>query len=783
MFPGDLRESPVLKSQMRPLTIGLVGNPNSGKTTLFNQLTGLNQRVGNWPGVTVECKSGQLTTKKHEVTLVDLPGTYSLTTISPHTALDEQIACRYALSGRANLFLNVLNAAQLERNLYLTIQLLEMGVPLIVVLNMMDVAAAHGVLIDIPRLSTYLGFPVIPLIATRDPCGTALAEAIDDYVRCIPDLRVIYPPIVEAEIVKLANLVPTQPGVEARWEALQALEGDLLTQPQVDESNLGGLVAEARRYIGSQGEEDVALLIADARYQAITTLCDSVAKRQDRRAGVAEHLDRVILHRWLGIPIFLAIMYSIFFLSINLGGSLQPFFDRSSEALFIHGTQWLGHHLDLPDWLTLLLAQGIGGGLNTIIPLIPPLGLVFLFLSLLEDSGYMARAAFVMDRFMQTIGLPGKSFVPLIVGFGCNVPSIMGTRTLNTESERLLTIMIAPFMACGARMAIFVVFSATFFGRHGVLAVFSLYLLGVVVAILTAFVLKKTIIRGGATPFIMELPQYHLPHFRGLGVRIWHRLEDFVLRSGRIIILVNLLIGLLNNFSLTGQRVERGQPVSALCAVGRWVTPVLRPIGVKEENWPATVGLITGAIAKEVVLGTLNTLYTAEHLDAKSFNPDEFDLLGEFWGALQDTCQSFRGALFKESGAETGKENHCMSGTAMGVMADKFASPVAAYSYLIFVLLYMPCVSTIGAIGRESGRSWMLFSIFWGLDVAYSLATLYYQIATFSAHPGTSSATIGVVLAANICVLMAMRCMHRGRPDFRSIGANVDSTQRATEHG
>ncbi len=294
-------------------------------------------------------------------------------------------------------------------------------------------------------------------------------------------------------------------------------------------------------------------------------------------------------------------MYLMFF-AINIGGALQPIFDKGSSAIFIDGIQWLGIRFGLPDWLTVFLAQGIGGGVNTVLPLVPQIGLMYLFLSLLEDSGYMARAAFVMDRLMQALGLPGKSFVPLIVGFGCNVPSIMGARTLDAQRERLITIMMAPFMSC-VRLAIFAVFAGAFFGQGGALVIFSLYLLGIVVAILTGLLLKHTLMRGEASPFVMELPLYHVPHLKSLLLQTWSRLRGFVVRAGKVIILVSLVIGGLNSITLDGKPVQGDIGHSALASVSQRLTPLLAPLGVQPDNWQATVGLVTGAMAKEVVVG------------------------------------------------------------------------------------------------------------------------------------------------------------------------------------
>ena len=744
---------------MKQLTIGLIGNPNSGKTTLFNQLTGSRQRVGNWAGVTVERKEGHFTTQEHQVKLVDLPGTYSLTTISEQTSLDEQIACHYILSGDADLIINVVDASNLERNLYLTLQLLELGIPCIIALNMLDIAHSQQIEIDIEALSRRLGCPVIPLVSTRASGIVELKKAIDLPPTCAVEALVEYPPLLLGQVDRLSQAMPDTLAVQQRrWLALQLLEGDIYSSTRA--SNALKILPEVQETLKRTLNEDPALIIADSRYQSITDICDSVSNTTTALPNIlTEKLDRIILNRWLGIPIFLLVMYIMFVLAINIGGALQPLFDVGSSTIFVQGLQWLGYTLHFPEWLTIFLAQGVGGGINTVLPLVPQIGMMYLFLSFLEDSGYMARAAFVMDRLMQSLGLPGKSFVPLIVGFGCNVPSIMGARTLDAPRERLITVMMAPFMSCGARLAIFAVFSAAFFGQSGASIVFSLYLLGIVVAILTGLLLKYTIMRGEASPFVMELPVYHVPHLKSLLLQTWQRLKGFVLRAGKVIVIASIFIGALNSFSFSGQAVDNIND-SALASVSKVLTPVLAPMGVHSDNWQATVGLVTGAMAKEVVVGTLNTLYTAEHIHNEEFDAASFNLFDELGGAVQETWQGLKDTFsisVLSNPIEASKGDGEMGVSSMGVMSTKFGTAISAYSYLIFVLLYVPCVSVMGAIARETSRSWMTFSIFWGLNVAYSLATLFYQVATFSNHPAYSAGVIFIVLLFNAIVLTCLR--------------------------
>jgi ferrous iron transport protein B len=763
---------------MKKLTVGLIGNPNSGKTTLFNQLTGARQRVGNWAGVTVERKEGQFTTTDNQVTLVDLPGTYSLTTISSQTSLDEQIACHYILSGDADLLINVVDASNLERNLYLTLQLLELGIPCVVALNMLDIAEKQQIRIEVDALAKRLGCPVIPLVSTRGRGIEALKMAIDRH-QANDDLELVhYAQPLLREANALSQAMPQEmPLKQRRWLGLQMLEGDIYSLAYAGDAAQQQLDTALNRL--HEEMDDPALHIADARYQSIAAVCDVVSNTLTAEPSrFTTAVDKIILNRFLGLPVFLFVMYLMFLLAINIGGALQPIFDAGSVAIFIHGIQWIGATLHFPEWLTIFLAQGIGGGINTVLPLVPQIGMMYLFLSFLEDSGYMARAAFVMDRLMQSLGLPGKSFVPLIVGFGCNVPSVMGARTLDAPRERLMTIMMAPFMSCGARLAIFAVFAAAFFGQEGALAVFSLYVLGIVMAILTGLMLKHTIMRGEASPFVMELPVYHVPHLKSLIIQTWQRLKGFVLRAGKVIVIVSIFLSALNSFTLSGKAADNIND-SALASVSRVITPLFKPIGVHEDNWQATVGLFTGAMAKEVVVGTLNTLYTAENIQQEAFNPAEFNLLDELGGAAEETWQSLKDTFSLSVLAnpiEASKGDGEMATGAMGVMSSKFGSAAAAYSYLIFVLLYIPCISVMGAIARESSRGWMGFSVLWGLNIAYSLATLFYQASSFHQHPRYSLICILSVVLFNVIVLGLLR---RARS---RVNVNLLATRKTVEN-
>ncbi len=658
------------------------------------------------------------------------------------------------------MLINVVDASNLERNLYLTLQLVELGVPCIVALNMLDIAQSQHIDIDIAQLEKQLGCPVIPMVSTRATGINELKKTIDTHPQNSQKALVEYPPQLLQAVDSLSEQISSQQfsHQQRRWLALQILEGDIYSRQraEITEEQL----LSTRQQLKESLNEEPELLIADSRYQSIATICHAAINNSAAEPNkLTQSLDRFILSRWLGVPIFLFVMYLMFVLAINIGGALQPFFEGASEAIFIHGLQWLGDYLSFPDWLTIFLAQGVGGGINTVLPLVPQIGMMYLFLSILEDSGYMARAAFVMDRLMQALGLPGKSFVPLIVGFGCNVPSIMGARTLDAPRERLITVLMAPFMSCGARLAILQYLPRYFFGKNGASVVFSLYILGIVVAILTGLLLKHTLMRGEASPFVMELPVYHVPHVKTLLIQTWQRLKGFVVRAGKVIVVASIFIGALNSFSFSGKPVDNIND-SALASVSKVITPALQPIGVHADNWQATVGLITGAMAKEVVVGTLNTLYTAEAITAEPFDAESFNLWEELEDAVSDTWDSLKETFTLSALSnpiEASKGDGEMESGSMGTMAAKFGSGIAAYSYLIFVLLYVPCVSVMGAIARETNKSWMSFSILWGLNVLYSLSALFYQIATFSEHPQSSLITIIAVVAFNLVLFMFLR--------------------------
>lgn len=638
-------------------SIALIGNPNCGKTTLFNHLTGANQRIGNWPGVTVEQHRGNYIESgtKHCVAVIDLPGCYSLVATAD-IAPDEKVTCEYIFQDKTNIYINVIDAAHLNRDLYLSLQLLELGVPVIVALNCMDLAQDAGIKIDITALSVLLGCPVVPITAKNGTGIKKLQQEIFKYSG-VNDYKVDYPHVLQSIIASW------QPYCSSA-QAIRILEGDVIIANKLAAANID--ISRVRSQLHQQLETELDVYIALHRRQTVKNiLSNAVVKNTPMKAVFGERLDRLMLHKFFGPLIFLGVMYLMFTCAINLGGWLQLGFERVSELIFVTGIRQLLTSFDTPNWVISLLADGVGSGVSITVTFIPVLATMFLCLGMLESSGYMIRAAFIVDRLMRYLGLSGKSFVPMIVGFGCNVPAVMGTRILSSKRERILTIMMTPFMSCSARLAIYAIFVAAFFPLGGQNIIFSLYLIGITVAVLTGLALRSSILQKDESMSLIEMPDYRWPLFSALLRQVWQRLKSFLLKAGVLIIILNVVINGLGH--------------GVLQSIGKYLTPLFAPIGIAPENWPATVGLLTGLIAKEAVVGTLNAFYTSEV-----------------------------------------------------AMVKYFGGPIEAYAYLLFTLLYFPCVSVIAVIAKELNVKWALFSVAWSTGLAYIIAALFYQIATQS---------------------------------------------------
>ena len=748
-------------------TISLIGNPNCGKTTLFNALTGSKQRVGNWAGVTVDKKTGEFSYRGIDFDLVDLPGIYSLTPSSV-AGEDEIVARDYLVSGETELIINIVDAANLERNLYLTTQLIELKVPMIVVVNMLDIARQHHITIDLEALEKQLGIPVIGLVAAREkglqefknrlidvlshPQTTSQAIAFDERI---------------AQAIEEISEKLNQNGLQGNWFATQFLErapGLSKRFPEETIKQIEKIVEQADHHF--DGNLDIE--IANARYAFIgKVMSEAVSRENESVATLTDRIDRIVLNRWLGLPIFLLIMYVMFLSTQNFGAVFIDFFDILVGGIFVDGLAHLLTQINAPEWLTVFLANGIGGGLQTISTFIPVVFFMFLFLAILEESGYMARAAFVMDRLMRYLGLPGKAFVPLIVGFGCNVPSIMATRTMDRASDRIITVMMAPFMSCGARLPVYVLFATAFFPTNGQNLVFLLYVIGIIAAIVTGFLLKRTALPGAASAFVMEIPPYHIPTLKGVMLRTWDRVKSFMFRAGRVIVVIVACLSFLNSLGTDGSFGNEDGQNSVLSKIGQTIVPVFQPMGVEEQNWPAAVGVFTGIFAKEAVVGTLNSLYDTlnanESISGEDNEDQPFSLVDvttEAFGAIGENLAGLAGALTDPMGVhvddlsnqEEAAEEQGISLGTIATIQTLFGSTSAAFAYLLMILLYMPCVAAVAAIYREVGTRWTVFSAAWTTALGYSAATIFYQVANFATDPLYASLCITCCL----CVLAGM---------------------------
>jgi ferrous iron transport protein B len=755
----------------KPFVIGVVGNPNCGKSTLFNALTGANQQVGNWPGVTVEKKIGEYAFNGKSVEVVDLPGTYSLESSDDQVSLDEKLARDYVASGNADLIVNIVDASNIERNLYLTSQLIEMQVPMILALNMMDIVKQRGVKIDVEMISQQLGCPVMAISAATKNGITSLKEIINIAVlnKPVPNACIHYPSALEQAIVELSLVLKINAShYNLRWLAIRLLEGDTLAK-QIANPGILPLVSKLQSRVEAEANDDIDILAADARYGFVNQLTQAaVCRLGDVGRRTTDKIDRFVLNRFLGIPVFLLVMYTMFMFTINLGTAFVDFFDQVVGAILVDGLGEQLTKLNLPQWLVVLVANGTGGGVQVVATFIPIVGFLFLFLSALEDSGYMARAAFVMDRFMRMMGLPGKSFVPMIVGFGCNVPAIMATRTLESRRDRILTNLMNPFMSCGARLPVYALFAAAFFPTGGQNMVFGLYLLGIAVAVLTGLIMRHTLFKGESMPFIMELPTYHLPTLRGVLMRTWERLRSFLFNAGKVIVPMVLVLNFLNALGTDGTLGHENSNKSVLSEIGKSLTPMFKPMGISDDNWPATVGIFTGVMAKEAVVGTLDALYgQLGAVDAKPAEKTPFNLTASLINAcksIPDNLRKVADNVLDPLGLDIGNVQDMTAAAneqevqtlTFSAMQKSFDGKAGAFAYLLFILLYAPCVTATAAIFRETNLNWTVFVVLWTTGIAYITATVFYQAMTYSQHPGYSLAWIIGLLLVFFSVLFGL---------------------------
>lgn len=663
--------------------IALAGNQNSGKTTLFNCLTGSNQHVGNFPGVTVEKKEGRIREHKDAV-VVDLPGIYSL---SPYTS-EEVVTRDFVLKEHPDVILNIVDATNIERNLYLSLQLMELGIPMVIALNMMDEVRASGNVIHVDVLSKYLGIPVIPISAGKNE---GIADLTDQLIKTAQERKT---PVkmdfcsgeVHKAIHSIAHIIEDQAkeaGYPTRFAATKLVEGDEPMEKALRlTENQCHIIEHVVQEMEANLQTDREAALADMRYTYIEAVCqDCVVKHRETKEQIrSERIDRVLTHKYVGIPIFLLVMLLIFWLTFSvLGAPLQELLERGISWF----SGWLSSSLSqahVSEWLQSLLIDGVCAGVGSVLSFLPIIVLLFFFLSLLEDSGYMARVAFVMDKLLRKIGLSGRSFVPMLIGFGCSVPAIMATRTLSSERDRKMTIILTPFMSCSAKLPIYGMITAAFFPRHGALVMIGLYILGILVAIGSGLLLKSTAFKGNPVPFVMELPAYRLPTVKSVLLHMWEKAKDFIHRAFTIIFIASIVIWFLQSMDWSLNMVADSAD-SILASIGSLIAPIFTPMGF--SDWRASTALITGLTAKETVVSTLTVL--------------------------------------------TGAVNDLQLSSALGSI---FPTPASALAFLTFTILYMPCVAAFAATKREMG-TWKeaLLTALYQTVVAYGVAILVFFVA------------------------------------------------------
>lgn len=679
-----------------PITVGLAGNPNAGKTTVFNALTGARQHVGNYPGVTVEKKEGVCRFQGREIHIVDLPGTYSLTAYS----MEELVARQFVVHEKPDVIVDIVDASNLERNLYLTTQFIELDQPTVVALNMIDVAEHSGKKIDHALLGELLGVPMVPTAAAK---GVGMQELLAKVVEVADGKQRPLVPMrfgreLEQHISEVqALLTATEQSGELspRWVAIKLLEDDSavrehITRTEPDAEAILRAVDAARAHIEQVVGDDAEVAIADQRYGlASGAVRQAMHHDQLQRMDWSDAVDRVLVNRALGLPIFVAMMWIMFEMVFRLGAPPMGWIEAGFVALSDAAAA------ALPEGpLRSLVVDGIIGGVGGVLVFVPNIMLLFLAISLLEDSGYMARAAFVVDRIMHHVGLHGKSFIPMLVGFGCTVPAVMATRTLDQRRDRLVTMLVVPFMSCGARLPVYILLAGAFFPAETAgKVIFAIYALGVLVAMLMAYVLRKALLTGPTTPFVMELPPYRLPTVRGIAIHVWERAWQYVKKAGTVILAFAVMMWVLLTYPTIpasqleglseGDATRAALEYTAAGRIGKAIEPVLRPLGF---DWRIGVALIAGLGAKEVVVSTLATAYSLSSED-----PEARDL---------------RAALRSDPGL----------------------SPLSATALMVFVLLYVPCLATVAVILRESASLKVtVFAVVYTTAIAWVGALIVYQ--------------------------------------------------------
>ncbi|MBR6175201.1 MAG: ferrous iron transport protein B [Bacteroidales bacterium] len=729
LFHGTVTEDTerILGKAGKQINVALVGNPNCGKTSFFNHATGMREKVGNYSGVTVDSKVGYFRYKDYTIALADLPGTYSLTEYTP----EELYVRQYIMEQHPDIVLNIADASNLERNLFLTTQLIDMNVPMVMALNMYDELEKNGDKLDIATLSELFGFPIVPTVSSR---GTGIEEVMARIVDVYENLEehtkhvhINYGVDLERaiDIIKedMRVHLDLSGAYSTRYLAIEMLAGDKVITELVgkfdDDGSVAKVAAEQRAVIEKRYNEDAATIVSGAKYGFVRgALLETFEQGKDRSKQPAYSVDKILTNRWLGFPILIFFLWFMFQMTFTLGAYPQAWL----ESFF----GWLGEVTTrvLPDGIVKdLLVDGIIAGVGGVCSFLPNILILFFFISVLEDTGYMARAAFIMDKLMHRMGLHGKSFIPYIIGFGCSVPAIMATRTLENRKDRILTIITVPFMSCSARLPVYLLLISAFFTKHQGLILTSIYLLGIVMAVVTSLIVKKAAFKHERDQFVMELPPYRIPTFRNAVIHMWDKSVQYLKKMGTVILVATVIIWALEYFpqhspaidaytaqieqveadgtldeGVKAERVAQLELDRSACQIensyigrfGKFVAPVFRPLGF---DWQMGVSLITGFAAKEIVVSSMGVLY---HSDAEA---------DENSSALQKSLQTHTWS----SGPDIGKP---------------VFTPWVAFGYMVFILLYFPCVAALTAVKRESNGKWMLFTAVYTTTVAWLAAFL-----------------------------------------------------------
>ena len=654
---------------MKEVNVAFAGNPNCGKTTLFNAYTGARLKVANWPGVTVEKKEGRLKYRSRAYKLVDLPGTYSLTTYT----MEEKLTRQYLLEEDADVVVDVADASSLERNLYLTIQLIELGKPVVLALNMMDIVEERGMKINTRRLSEALGIPVVPVCARKRRGLDALMDAAaEPFAR--NESVVAYSDKIEAKIKAVTALMAKKyPDIKnPRWYALKQLEHDLQIM---------------RRYpvdLTGIAEESLEAEIINQKYNFIEKLISETLVNKEKKSAATDRADRILTDSILGAPIFFLIMAMVFFLTFTLGDWIKGFFEGWVESFSFAVRSGL-EHAGVSSAVTSLVTDGIIAGVGGVLTFLPNIFILFLALAFLEDSGYMSRVAYVMDGIMGKIGLSGRAFIPMLLGFGCSVPAIMASRTLEDKRDRLRTMLVTPFMSCSARLPVYVLMSDMFFGKYAALAAYSMYIIGVLAAVFALFIISR-LQKGHDNDLLIELPEYKAPNVRTIAIYVWEKIADYLQKAGTTIFLASIAIWILLNFGADGMTKDMGESFAAV--IGRAAVPLLAPAGL--GYWQIAVALLSGIAAKEVVVSSMGVLYGIGNVAS----PEGMDALAS-------------------------------------VLSQSGFGMVNAYSMMLFCLLYIPCIASLAAMKRESqSLRFTIAAACMQLLTAWTISTLFYQAAS-----------------------------------------------------